>query len=237
MFSYTINNPNNFIIENEENYYYIIPFGHRCGTALACNYANIRKFSLPFDWGIPFFPQIIKNILENNFKNFTDFTYYKNITYNNIYNFSSGHYNDDHNINVETFNRRISRFNDIINQKKKIYFVYFNEDYLYDENYRNDEFNNNIFNEMLLLENFIKNKYTNINYNILYFNFKYHNIPKNSNIINIVLHTTNLYNNEIDAPVEKLRNYCGKILSELFSTTNLFDDNINLVNHNNTFNN
>jgi hypothetical protein len=62
----------------------------------------------------------------------------------------------------------------------------------------------------------MKDKY-NIDYNILYFDFKHHNIPTNSNIINIVLHT-NLYDTSIDAPYEDLRNYCGKILKELFNT-------------------
>jgi hypothetical protein len=71
---------------------------------------------------------------------------------------------------------------------------------------------------MLELEKFIKNKYINIDYNILYFNFKHHNIPTQSNIINIVLHTTNLYDSHNSAPYENLRNYCGKILTELFNT-------------------
>lgn len=71
---------------------------------------------------------------------------------------------------------------------------------------------------MLELEKFIKNKYINIDYNILYFNFKHHNIPTHSNIINIVLHTTNLYDMNKNAPYEDLRNYCGKILAELFNT-------------------
>jgi len=76
MFSYIINNPNNFVII--QNDYEIIPFGHRCSSALACNYANIRKFSLPFDFGRPFFPKIIQTILENNFIGFTDFIYESN---------------------------------------------------------------------------------------------------------------------------------------------------------------
>jgi hypothetical protein len=212
MFSYVINNPNNFVIQND---YFIIPFGHRCATALACKYANIRKFSLPFDWGIPFFPKTIKQILKNNFEGFTDFVFEKNITRNKKYNFKSMHF--DSNI-VELLKRRIARFNDIITQSKKIYFIYINEDYLYDNSYRADKFNNEIFNQMLELEKFIKKKYVNIDYNILYFNFKHHTIPINSNIINIVLQTTNLYDTDKGAPFDELRNYCGKILAELFNT-------------------
>lgn len=226
MFSYVINNPNNFIIEKD---YYIIPFGHRCSSALACKYANIRNFSLPFDWGRPYFPQTIKKILENDFDGFTDFTYVKNQTINEKYNFNSIHF--DSNI-VQTLKRRIDRFNKIINQTKKIYFVYINEDYLYDNNYRQDEFNNNTFNEMLELEQYIKSKYININYNILYFNFMQHNIPINSNILNIVLHTTKLYDTaKPAAPYEEFRNYCGKILSQMFNTKLTLGYDKNTFNH------
>jgi hypothetical protein len=227
MFSYVINNPNNFVIKND---YFIIPFGHRCSSALACKFANIRKFSLPFDWGNPFFPQTIKKILKNNFDGFTDFTCTGRNTINAKYNFGYSHF--DSNI-VETLKRRIIRFNDIINQTKKIYFVYINDDYLYDNNYRQDEFNDKIFNEMLELENFLKDKYKNIDYNILYFNFKHHNIPTNSNIINIVLNSTNLYDDHEISPFKLFRNYCGKVLSELFNTNLTLD----YVYDPNTFNN
>ena len=128
------------------------------------------------------------------------------------------HYNKVHEVNVETFNRRINRFNNLMKNQKKKNFVYINEDYLYDNNYRADEFNDKNFIEMLELEKFIKDKYLNIDFNIFYFNFKYHDIPVTSNIINIVLNTTTLYDNSENAPYEELRIFCGKILSELFNT-------------------
>ena len=68
MYSYAVNNPNNLIIE--QNNFYAIPFGHRCTSAIACNFASIRKFSLPFDWLVPLFPKKIQHILENNFNDF-----------------------------------------------------------------------------------------------------------------------------------------------------------------------
>jgi len=105
-----------------------------------------------------------------------------------------------------------------MNASKTIYFVYINEDYLYDNNYRQDEFNHDIFNEMLELELFLKAKYVNIDYNILYFNFIKHDIPANSNIINIVLNTTTIYNENDGSACEYLRAYCGQILSRLFHT-------------------
>jgi hypothetical protein len=184
-------------------------------NALACKYANIRKFSLPFDWNIPLFPNKIQKILENNFDDFIPDV--KNNIFNNKYGVHLAHFNSNINDGIDEYKRRIDRFNNIINQSKKIYFVYINEDYLYDEVYRRDDFNDNIFNEMLELEKFIKDKYINIDYNILYFNFKHHNIPTNSNIINIVLHSTNLYDEECPEAYE-LRPYCGKILAHLFNT-------------------
>lgn len=226
MFSYVINNPNNFVIKND---YVIIPFGHRCSSALACKYANIRNFSLPFDWTYPLFPNKIVKVLENNFIDFIPDVH--NGIFHNKYDFLLAHFNPNINDGVEEYKKRIDRFIDIINQPKKIYFVYINEDYLYNNSYRENEFNDKIFNEMLELEKFITNKYINIDYNILYFNFKHHNIPTNSNIINIVLHTTNLYDTEDSAPYEYLRNYCGKILSELFNTNLILGYDVSVFNN------
>ena len=226
MFSHTINNPNNFIIINES---ITIPFGHRCTSALACKYANLRNFSLPFDWTHPTFPKKIQNVLENNFTQFIPDVY--DSIFCNIYDINLAHFNNNLKDGVEEYKRRIIRFLDIINQPKKIYFVYINEDYLYDNNYRDDTFNNNIFSEMIALENFLKLKYKHIDYNILYFNFKNHEIPSDSNMINIVLHTTTLFDQEKDAPFEIFRNYCGKILSELFNTNLSFGYNENTFNN------
>ena len=228
MFSFSINNPNNFAIQYNNNYN-VIPFGHRCTSAIACKYANIRKISLPFDWNLPLFPNKIQKVLESNFNEFVPDVY--NGIFHNKYGICLCHFNSDIKNGIEEYKRRINRFNNIINCNVKIYFVYINEDYLYDNIYRQDEFNDNIFNEMLELEKFIKNKYINIDYNILYFNFKHHNIPTNSNIINIVLHTTNVYDTSSCAPYEEFRKYCAKILSELFNT------NLNRVFDMDVFNN
>lgn len=222
MFSYVIHNPNNLLINSD---CHVIPFGHRCGTALACKYANIRKFSLPFDWTNPALPKKIQATLENNFDNFIPNVH--NGIFINKYGYDLSHFNQNINSGIEEYKRRIIRFNEIINQTKKIYFIYFNEDYLYDNDYRKDEFNDKTFNDMLDLEQFIKNKYTNIDYKILYFNFKRHNIPEDSNIMNIVLSSDNYYDSEHNAPYEDLRRYCGQILTELFKTqlTTGYDNN------------
>ena len=105
-----------------------------------------------------------------------------------------------------------------MNWTKKIYFIYFEEDYLYSNDYRTKNISNNIFYEILELEEFINKKYKNIDYNIIYFTFKENNIPSNSNIVNIILTTTNLYNKPYGCSIEELRKYCAKILASLFNT-------------------
>ena len=152
-------------------------------------------------------------------RNFADFI--PNVhdgIFSNKYDFTLFHFNPNITDGIEEYKRRINRFNFIINEPKKFYFIYINEDYLYDKSYREEEFNDGIFKDMLDLEKFIKDKYINIDYNILYFNFKHHNIPTNSNIINVVLHSDNLYDNTDGSPYEELRIYCGKVLTNLFNT-------------------
>ena len=161
MFSHKINNSNNFIIKDD---YYIVPFGHRCTTAIACYYANIRKISLPFDWCNPALPKKIQKVLENNFDEFIPDVL--NGVFDNKYNFNISHFNSNIEKGISDYIRRIDRFNSIINDSKKIYFIYINEDYLYNSKYREDKFNEETFNEMLELEKYMKDSYKNIDYNI-----------------------------------------------------------------------
>jgi hypothetical protein len=215
MFNFTVHNPNNIMVTNGD--IYTVPIGVRCASALACKYANIRKFSLPFDWTFPLFPSKVKDVLKNDFKDYIPDV--NNDVFVNKYNIVLAHFNPNKQEGIEEYNRRIQRFNAIMTEThKKKYFVYINEDYLYDPEYRKDEFNDKIFNEMLDLENFIKTKYPGIKYTILYLNFRKENIPPNSNIINFVLHSDKFYDDCIIAPYENLRNFCGGILALLFGS-------------------
>jgi hypothetical protein len=213
-FSCAINNPKDIVIKTED--YFAVPFGPRCTSALACKYADIRKFSLPFDWTHPLFPNKIQNVLENNFEDFIPDVH--NGVFTNKYDFDLTHFNPNIDEGLQEYIRRIQRFIYIMNQPQKLYFIFMNEDYLSFEKYRQDELIDKIFNDMLELEKFIKEKYTGIDYNILYFDFKQHNIPEDSNIINFVCHSTRLYESENDSPFEFFRAYCGSILSKLFHT-------------------
>jgi hypothetical protein len=216
MFSHAIHNPNHFEILNKDKDYNVIPFGHRCTSALACKYASLRKVSLPFDWTMPTYPDKIQQVLDADFEDFIPDVYNKKFI--NKYNIYLAHFNENVNVGVDEYRRRIDRFKRLIRSPTKIYFVYIHEDYLYDPGYRKLHFNEDMFKKMLELETFLRTTYTNIDYNILYFNFKEHAIPETSNIINIVLHTTNLYNITVGSPYQALRRYCGKVLAEMFGT-------------------
>ena len=213
--SHNLYNPNNIIIDKEN--YYTIPFGHRCTSALALRVAGLRKFSLPFDWVKPIYPNKIRNILENNFEGFIpDINSMDNNVPSNKYNINFHHFNKNIDEGVKEYSRRIERFNKIMNENKKLYFVYVNEDYIYDEKHRDNKFNEDIFSQMVELESYLKKKYSNLNYAILYFNFIEHEIPKDSNIINIVLHTSNISNVADWKNFQPLRKYVGNVLCNIF---------------------
>ena len=196
--------------------YTLIPLGNRCSSALAIQYASLRHMSLPFDWVLKLFPRRIKNVLENNFQDFIP-DVHKNQFYNK-YGFKLAHFNKNIDEGIEQYKRRIERLKKILQHENKIYFVYINEDYLYNKDYRDKKFNDDIFSQMVELELYLKKTYPKINYNILFFNFFENKIPKDSNIINIVLHTSKIYDEVLNSPFPQLRMYCAKILTIIFKT-------------------
>ena len=127
-----------------------------------------------FDWTIPSLPNKIKKVLENDFVDFIPDV--RNGIFHDVYDFTLAHFNYNRDEGIDEYKRRIDRFKNIINLSTKLYFVYINEDYLYDNKYREEEFNHNNFNEMLELKKYIREKYIKIDYNILYFNFMKHKI-------------------------------------------------------------
>ena len=215
MFDSEISNPNS--IEISDINYSVIPFGHRCTSALACIFANVRHVSLPFDWTIPSLPKRIQSVLENDFEHFVPDV--ENGIFVNKYDIELAHFNPDVIEGIRSYNRRINAFTQIMEDSAKSkYFVYINEDFLYDPAYREPEFTDKTFKEMLELEEYLKQHYPGMNYAILYFDFKEHQIPQDSRIINIVLHTPQLYNTTELTPYEALRYYCGKVLTKIFNT-------------------
>ena len=78
---------------------------------MACKYANVRHFSLPFDWTIPLFPKKIQKVLENNFDDFIPDVY--NGIFYNKYDFLLDHFNSNIINGIEEYKRGIDRFNNL----------------------------------------------------------------------------------------------------------------------------
>jgi hypothetical protein len=175
--------------------------------------------SLPFDWLGGNYPDRIKKTLENDFVDFIPDMKYTTV---NKYDVGFAHFDTDIEKGTCDYMRQIERFRNIIKTDLKIYFIFINEDYLYSEYYRNKDFNDKLFLDMCILEQYFVENYTNINFNILYFDYCKHTLPINSNIIQILLSSTTLYDNHelaSDAFID-FRKYCGKILSKIFGTNN-----------------
>jgi len=213
MFSHVI--LNKFKVQKNYN---VIPFGHRCTSAISCRYARLRKFALPFDWTTPTFPNKIQKVLENDFNEYIPVDIVENKNFTNKYDIKLMYFNENIKEGILDYTRRIERFREIMNNNNHKYFVYINEDYLYDPLYRKIKFSNKIFLEMLELELFLMKKYPNMKFNILYFDFVKYTIPAYSNIIMIKLTTREVYNNGMNTPFELLRYYCGDILCNFFNT-------------------
>jgi hypothetical protein len=117
----------------------IISLGGGCDAATVLECLRLRKKSYPFDWlwnlcdGLKSVELIIKsnfsNILERN-----DFIYAKHYrwkdeeklvfrSYPNIIHLHSNPYENDE--DLATFNRRINRFKDELNNGNEIYFIYY----------------------------------------------------------------------------------------------------------------
>ena len=122
---------------NIKNYDYVVSFGNKCPTAMVLKKLNIYKESFPFDY-IPTTPKLILKYLKNN----TEFFPQKNQILN-IDNVWFGHFNLDEKYDetIETFQRRFRRLYNILENKKKILFVYTSEADIYNE--MNNRYNDN----------------------------------------------------------------------------------------------
>lgn len=202
----------------------ILSIGHRCTSQIAINncFKKIQKTS-PFSWVNNYNAQNIIYIIENEF-----LTYLNNkVTGNthlekNLHNkmgSSFGHYNMKKKEIVESFNRKIKRFLEILKDEKNRYlFIYINEDYLYNEDYRNN--NDENYENLRKLNDLLINKYPELNFDILNICFKKRENYKNIKNIyyNIKFKTINredwMKNTNLRGKIENIfRKDCGIILS------------------------
>jgi len=215
MFSYKVES---FAIP-QKGEYYVIPFGHRCTSALATKFARLRHCSLPLDWLDTAFPGKIQQVLENDFQDFIP-PFYTG-TNKNKYDILFPHFNPNIDLGIEEMNRRIDRFRNILTQDtKKVYFVYIAEDYLYEPSHRDKSFCEEISNQMIGLDTFMTNQYPSLDYSILFFQFENEfALPPSSKIIPITLYSENPFFPSFENSTYSLfRDFCGTILTELFHT-------------------
>ncbi|MBN2524984.1 MAG: hypothetical protein JXR76_01235 [Deltaproteobacteria bacterium] len=199
--------------------YQVIPFGHRCTSAIVANFAQLRKCSLPFDWTIPLFPGKIREILRNNFEGFIP----ENICLGNVVNqygvkLTHFHVHNSVEEGIETYERRIRRFSEMMQSNVYKYFIYVNEDFLFDPKFREEEFNRAKFDEMCALEEYIKENYAHFKFTILYFDFGKHTPPADSNILPILLKSTQYWEVDRLSPYNSFREYVGRIASTIFKS-------------------
>ena len=208
---------------NKMNDYHIIPIGHRCTSAIACKNASLRKYSLPLDWVDTAFPIKIVKVLENEFHDFIPDV--MNHCYRNKYNIEFPHFNKNKEIGIEEIKRRIDRFQTLLKDDIHKYFIFINEDYLYNLSFRDKDYNQTFLDDMYRIEAVLKKQNPNIKYNILYFDFVEHSIREGSHIIPIKIHSNNLFDTEECCKIFwEFRTFCGSILSEIFQTKQMVAD-------------
>lgn len=133
------------------------------------------------------------------------------------YGFALMHFGHDIQQGIKTYQRRIERFNELLNSTRNLYLVYVFEDYLYNEDYRSVGFCEAKFKEMVELYNYIKAEYAQTKINIVYFDFHEHQIPAGLPIMNVVIRASKYYNEDNAQVHNKFREYCSDVLKKLTS--------------------
>ena len=200
--------------------------GHKCSSAIAARTAGLRSFALPFDWCEHVFPQKVINVLENNFEDFIPDTFdnllvpeeKENICYyKNKYDIHICHIDSTKTEEIiAAYKRRILRAIDVLNGTQNVCFLYANEGYLWNKDFRYEDFNKQTFAELVAFDTYIKTKYPQLKYKIVFIDFVKHDVPAQSNIVNMVVHSTEVYDVHIDGVVNDFRIHCAKLLNAIF---------------------
>lgn len=201
---------------NYNDYEFIVSIGNKCATAIYLRGLNIYKQSFPFDY-IPTTPHLILKYLQNQ----TDFYPEKNIvrTRDNVW---FGHFdiNEKYNETIETFKKRFERLFNLLENKKKILFVYTSEADVYNE--MNNRYNDN-YNDIIQFRDYIIDTYNNNNFTILsiHTNKSYEDT---NNIINYTINVDDKYlSNNMETHTPSIFNMYRDVL-ELILTDILFSN-------------
>jgi len=181
---------------NANDYEYIVSIGNKCPSAMILKKLNIYKESFPFDY-IPTRPSLILKYLQNQ----DEFYPEKNVvsTKDNVW---FGHFdiNDKYDETINTFKRRFERLFNILQNKRKILFVYTSEGDIYNE--MNNRYNDN-YSELLKIVDYIIKTYKYDNFKLLC-----------------------IHNNKIFVDTNNINNYTISVPDKYFSddyTTNTYE--------------
>lgn len=146
---------------NRNDYDYVVSIGNKCASAgILRNDLHIYGESFPFDF-IPSTPKLVLKYLQDT----SDFFPEQNMirTKDDIW---FGHYNvyDKYDETIQKFKRRFERLFEILQNKKRVLFVYTSEADIYNE--MNNRYNDN-YNELCNIKDYIETKYEYTNFTIL----------------------------------------------------------------------
>ena len=203
--------PIKFIDHND--YEYIVSIGNKCPTASILRQLNIYKDSFPFDY-IPTSPHLILKYLQNQ----DDFYPKKNVVRTND-KVWFGHFNinEKYDETIETFKRRFVRLFELLQNKRKILFVYTSEADVYNE--MNNRYNDN-YNQLLKIVEYIIETYKYNNFKLLCIHTN-KSFTDTNNIINFTINVTEIYlsddmSTHTENTTSQYRNTLKKLLKEIF---------------------
>ena len=198
---------------NINDYEYIVSIGNKCPTAMILKKLNLYKESFPFD-SIPISPFLINKYLKTQ----EDFYPKKNSVCNDD-GVWFGHFSidKDYTNTIQTFKRRFERLFDILQNKKKILFVYTSEADIYNEG--NNRYNDN-YAEIQKMADYIINTYNYSQFKILCIHTN-KSFSDTNNIINYTINVAHEFlSDDASTHVEKTtstyRNTLYNLCKEIF---------------------
>jgi hypothetical protein len=200
--------PTKFI--NYKDYDAMVSIGNKCATVIALReQLDIYKQSFPFDY-VPTTPYLILKYLQNQ----NDFYPKKNIciTSDNVW---FGHFdiNEKYDETIETFRRRFKRLFNLLENKKKILFVYTSEADVY--NQMNIRYNDN-YNQLCKIVEYLIETYKYDNFKLLCIHTN-KSFADTNNIINFTINVPDIYiSDNMSTHTEEIYNEYRNLLKYLF---------------------
>jgi hypothetical protein len=191
-----------------KEYDYVISIGNKCPTAMFLSELHVYKESFPFDY-IPTTPKLILKYMQNQ----DEFYPLKKVvrTKDGVW---FGHFNIDKQYvaTIQTFKRRFDRLFDILEQKKKILFVYSAEADIYNE--MNNRYNDN-YNQLTKIVEYIIETYKYDNFKLLCIHTN-KSFDDTNNIVNFRINVPDIYmSDDMSTHTQKITKQYRQILKQL----------------------